>query len=167
MTPPSRLEIETNEIVAAANGASTNEEPHREIHAASVHLVRLDDVGVSESTPLLLKWVAYSASHPFGHALPLLRPVEREELEALKARVLDLEEVVARLLALTTDEEVIELRDVSKEEAKQKILAMFQSGETLFYSDLATRLRLDLPLVVEVCQELEQEGEIEVHADAI
>ena len=167
MTPPSRLEIETNEIVAAANGASTNEEPHREIHAASVHLVRLDDVGVSESTPLLLKWVAYSASHPFGHALPLLRPVEREELEALKARVLDLEEVVARLLALTTDEEVIELRDVSKEEAKQKILAMFQSGETLFYSDLATRLRLDLPLVVEVCQELEQEGEIEVHDDAI
>ena len=167
MTPPSRLEIETNEIVAAANGASTNEEPHREIHAASVHLVRLDDVGVSESTPLLLKWVAYSASHPFGHALPLLRPVEREELEALKARVLDLEEEVARLLALTTDEEVIELRDVSKEEAKQKILAMFQSGETLFYSDLATRLRLDLPLVVEVCQELEQEGEIEVHADAI
>ena len=167
MTPPSRLEIETNEIVAAANGASTNEEPHREIHAASVHLVRLDDVGVSESTPLLLKWVAYSASHPFGHALPLLRPVEREELEALKARVLDLEEEVARLLALTTDEEVIELRDVSKEEAKQKILAMFQSGETLFYSDLATRLRLDLPLVVEVCQELEQEGEIEVHDDAI
>ena len=167
MTPPSRLEIEANEIVAAANGASTNEEPHREIHAASVHLVRLDDVGVSESTPLLLKWVAYSASHPFGHALPLLRPVEREELEALKARVLDLEEEVARLLALTTDEEVIELRDVSKEEAKQEILAMFQSGETLFYSDLATRLRLDLPLVVEVCQELEQEGEIEVHADAI
>ncbi len=167
MTPPSRLEIETNEIVAAANGASTNEEPHREIHAASVHLVRLDDVGVSESTPLLLKWVAYSASHPFGHALPLLRPVEREELEALKARVLDLEEEVARLLALTTDEEVIELRDVSKEEAKQEILAMFQSGETLFYSDLATRLRLDLPWVVEVCQELEQEGEIEVHADAI
>ena len=44
---------------------------------------------------------------------------------------------------------------------------MFQSGETLFYSDLATRLRLDLPWVVEVCQELEQEGEIEVHADAI
>ena len=167
MTPPSRLEIEANEIVAAANGASTNEEPHREIHAASVHLVRLDDVGVNESTPLLLKWVAYSASHPFGHALPLLRPVEREELEALKARVLDLEEVVARLLALTTDEEVIESRDVSKEEAKQEILAMFQSGETLFYSDLATRLRLDLPLVVEVCQELEQEGEIEVHADAI
>ena len=167
MTPPSRLEIEANEIVAAANGASTNEEPHREIHAASVHLVRLDDVGVSESTPLLLKWVASSASHPFGHALPLLRPVEREELKALKARVLDLEEEVARLLALTTDEEVIELRDVSKEEAKQEILAMFQSGETLFYSDLATRLRLDLPLVVEVCQELEQEGEIEVHADVI
>ena len=65
----------------------------------------------------------------------------------------------------TTDEEVIELRDISKEEAKQEILAMFQSGETMFYSDLATRLQLDLPLVVEVCQELEQEGEIEVYAD--
>ena len=91
----------------------------------------------------------------------------RDELEESKVRVLDLEEVVARLLALAADEEVIELRDIPKEEAKQEILAMFQSGEILFYSDLATKLRLDLPLVVEICQELGQEGEIEVHSDAI
>ena len=86
-----------------------------------------------------------------------IRPVTRDELE----------EGVARLRALAGDEEVIELRDISKEEAKRELLAMFQSGETLFYSDLATRLRLDLHLVVEICQELGQEGEIEVHADAI
>ncbi len=91
----------------------------------------------------------------------------RDELEESKVRVLDLEREVARLLALAADEEAIELRDIPKEEAKQEILAMFQSGETLFYSDLATKLRLDLPLVVEICQELGQEGEIEVHSDAI
>ncbi len=114
----------------------------------------------------LLAGRAYSAIFAFRYTIPSVRPVARDELEELKVRILDLEEV-ARLRALAADEEVIELRDISKEEAKQEILATFQSGETLFYSDLAARLRLDLPLVVEVCQELEQEGEIEVHADAI
>lgn len=167
MTPPNRLEIETNEIVAAAIGASTFDEPRGEMFVASEHLIPFGNIGVSASTPLLLTWVASTAIHGFGDAPPLLRPVARDELEELKVRVLYLEEEVARLLALAVDEEVIELRDISKEEAKQEILAMFQSGETMFYSDLATRLRLDLPLVVEVCQELEEEGEIEVHADAI
>ena len=166
MTPPSRLEIETNEIVAAASGASTSDDPPSGMHGASDHLIRLDDGGVSESTPLMLTWVASSAIYHFGDAPPLLRPVARDELEELKARVLYLEEEVARLLALAADEEIIELRDIPREEAKQEILEMFQSGETLFYSDLATSLRLDLPLVVEACQELQLEGEIEVHADA-
>ena len=166
MTPPSRLEIETNEIVATAIGASTRDELRGEMHAASDELIRLVDVGPKESTLIQLMFVASSAIHDLGHAPPLWRPVARDELEELKIRVLDLEEEVVRLLTLATDEEIIELRVISREEAKQEILAMFQSGETLFYSDLATRLRLDLPLVVEVCQQLEQEGEIEVNADA-
>ena len=116
----------------------------------------------------LLAGRAYSAIFASRYTIPSVPPMARDEPEELKIRVLDLEEVAARLLALAAaDEEVIELRDISKEAAKEEILAMFQSGETLFYSDLATKLRLDLPLVVEICQELGQEGEIEVHADAI
>ncbi len=87
--------------------------------------------------------------------------------QQLKDRVAALEAEVAELRSSLTDGEVIELRTISRKEAKQEILNLFQSGETLYYSDLAERLRIDLPLVVEICQELEKEGEIEVNADAI
>ena len=65
----------------------------------------------------------------------------------------------------TLAEDVIVLRSISREEAKQEISELFLSGDTLFYSDIAARLQLDLPLVVEICHELQQEGEIEVDAD--
>ena len=87
--------------------------------------------------------------------------------QQLKDRVAALEAEVAELRASLTDEEVIELRTITREDAKQEILDLFQSGETLYYSDLAKGLRIDLPLVVEICQELGKEGEIEVDADAI
>ncbi len=88
-------------------------------------------------------------------------------IQQLKDRVAALEAEVAEPRASLRDEEVIELRTISREDAKQEILDLFQSGETLYYSDLAKRLRIDLPLVVEICQELGKEGEIEVDADAI
>ena len=59
------------------------------------------------------------------------------------------------------------MRSITRDQAKQEILELFQSGETLFFSDIAKRLNIDLPLVVEICQELREEGEIEVDADAI
>ena len=89
------------------------------------------------------------------------------EIQQLKDRVAALEEEVAELRASLADEEVIELRTNSMKEVKQEILDLFQSGETLFYSNVAKRLRIDLPLVVEICQELEKEGEIEIDADAM
>lgn len=89
------------------------------------------------------------------------------EIEQLRARVATLEEKVQALEFSIVDKEVIVLRTLTKEEAKREIQELFQSGETLFYSDIARRLRIDLPLVVDLCQELEEEGEIEVDANAI
>jgi Mn-dependent DtxR family transcriptional regulator len=74
---------------------------------------------------------------------------------------------VSQLKAPPSDEQVIALRNITREQARQEILKLFQSGETLFFSDIAERLRIDLPLLVEICQELYEEGEIEVDADAI
>ena len=54
------------------------------------------------------------------------------------------------------------MKTVDKDQAKAEILELFRSGETLYYSDIARRLRLDLPLVVEISQELMEAGEIEV-----
>ena len=64
------------------------------------------------------------------------------------------------LKASVPGEEVIVLRTISRKQAKREIKELFQSGETLYYSDIAERLRIDLPLVVEICQELGSEGEI-------
>lgn len=89
------------------------------------------------------------------------------EIEQLKVKVAALEQEVARLKSATQDEPVIVLRSVTREQAKQEILELFQSGETLFYSDIARRLGLDLPQVVEICEELRDAGEIEVDADAV
>ena len=90
----------------------------------------------------------------------------RLAIEKLEARVTELEEEVQNLRA-AAQEEVVVLRTVSREQAKMEIRELFQSGETLFYSDIARRLSIDLPLVVEICQELEEEGEIQVDANAI
>lgn len=91
----------------------------------------------------------------------------RTEIEQLKARVSALEEEVERLRALGGASEVIMLRTISKEEAKQEIRALFEAGGTWYYSDIAKHLRLELSEVVELCQELEQEGDIWVDANAI
>lgn len=59
--------------------------------------------------------------------------------------------------------QTVVLRTVPREQAKQEILDLFKnSKETLFYSDVAQRLGLDLQQVVELCNELENEGHIGV-----
>lgn len=89
------------------------------------------------------------------------------EIEQLKARVAALEEEVLTLKASIPDQQVIMLRTISREQAKQEILELFQSGGTWYYDEIVHRLGIDLPLVVELCQELKNEGEIEVDANAI
>ena len=89
-----------------------------------------------------------------------------EEIDALKRRVAVLNKEV-KALRDSIQQDVIVLRTISREQAKQDIQELFRSRETLFYSDIARHLRLELPLVVELCQELKQEGDIEVDADVI
>ncbi len=89
------------------------------------------------------------------------------ELEALRARVASLEQEVAGLKAQVSGEEVVVLRTITREQAKQEVQELLATGETLYYSDIARRLRIDLPQVVELCQELEQEGAITVDGNAV
>jgi alpha-ketoglutarate-dependent taurine dioxygenase len=86
------------------------------------------------------------------------------EVEHLKQKVATLEQEVAQLKATVPEESVIVLRSITRDQAKQEMLELFQAGETLFYSDIARRLRIDLPVVVEVCHELIEEGEIGIDA---
>lgn len=55
------------------------------------------------------------------------------------------------------------LRAIPRSQARDEILALFkESARTLYYSDVAQQLNLDLELVVELCNELEGEGRIGV-----
>ena len=86
---------------------------------------------------------------------------EQSEIGALKARVAVLEEQVARLEEDSAPK-VIELREVTKDEAKAEIIDLFATGETFYYSDIFERLRIDYEMVVDICSELQQEGAIGV-----
>jgi len=51
----------------------------------------------------------------------------------------------------------IELRRLTKDQARAEIIDLFQSGETLYYSDIVQRLGIDIEDVIEICRELETE----------
>lgn len=85
----------------------------------------------------------------------------------------DLKDVTSRIDAvekqisdLAGEERIIVLREITKEEAKDEIRDLFRTGKVLYYSDIAEELRIDLELVVEICQELKGEGEIELSDDS-
>ena len=95
---------------------------------------------------------------------------QENKIVMLESRVATLEEEVEALKRSATeasDDNIVLLRTISRDAASQEIRELFASGETLFYSDIARRLRIDLPLVVEICQELQNEGEIGLDDDAI
>jgi dCTP deaminase len=59
--------------------------------------------------------------------------------------------------------QTVVLRSIPREQAKQEILDLYKKERgPLFYSDVASRLSLDLEVVLELCNELENEGEIGV-----
>ena len=78
-----------------------------------------------------------------------------------------IEERLAAIEKAYPSEKVIVLRELSKEQAETEVLRLFSTGRTLYYSDIAEELRLDLALVVEICNELESRGKVQVVDDNI
>jgi len=86
---------------------------------------------------------------------------------ALLERVEFLEQRLAAMEALLPNEKVIILREITKEDAEKEIRELFSKGDTLYYSDIAERLRLDLDLVVDICNELQRRGEVKINDNAL
>lgn len=62
--------------------------------------------------------------------------------------------------------EVIEIREVSREQAKAEITELFDKTKPpLYYSDIMDQLGIEAELVVEICQELIEEGVIGLDAN--
>ena len=91
----------------------------------------------------------------------------RQHIDALSRRIHELEQRLVRLEEVVPEEKIVILREVPREQAEREIRALFTAGETLYYSDIAERLGLDLELVVEICRRLQEQGEIEVSGDLL
>jgi len=84
----------------------------------------------------------------------------QEELKLTKQRLLELESRIS-------GEKVIVIREITREEAKKEIRQLFLTGRTLYYSDIAEELKLDLKLVVDICREFQENKEIGIDKDAL
>ena len=106
--------------------------------------------------------------HPVRHS-PGYRSkpgVERlkKQVAILSARVAELERELESARNTESDN-IIVLRDITKEQARKEILEAFRVREPLDYVDLADTLTLDLSLILEVCDDLMEEGVIVFNDD--
>ncbi|MBA7678137.1 hypothetical protein ES703_86408 [subsurface metagenome] len=84
----------------------------------------------------------------------------QEELGRVKRKLAELENK-------PSGEEVMVVRDITKEEAKEEIRQLLKKGETLYFSDIADKLRLDLEMVVDICRELQDKKEIGIDEEVL
>ena len=63
--------------------------------------------------------------------------------------------------AMLSNMEIINLRDISIDEAKREILEYLKRKDIAYPSDIADELKLDLKTTVQAIKELWQEGKIE------
>jgi hypothetical protein len=82
------------------------------------------------------------------------------EVGELRTQVKQLEQLIRAIPQVQAQESGYELRTLSYEEAKKEIIDLFLTGRVLDYGAIATKLKLDLPLVVDICNQLEEEGKI-------
>ena len=97
--------------------------------------------------------------------LNYLGQIIREEIRLMEARVMqriDLLEqrIIESERSGVNSEEVILLRPIPREQAKEEIMKLLDESDKLYYSDIAEMLRLDLKEVVEIIEELEAEGKV-------
>lgn len=94
----------------------------------------------------------------FSYSIPS-SGIKEKEVSELRDRVKALEDRLAAI-EKEQDSKVILLRAISREDARTEILRLFEENqaEILDYGIIAERLQMDLQIVVDVCNELEQEG---------
>ena len=100
-------------------------------------------------------------SEKFDSFLESYSQQNKEAAEFNKALLTEMKKLVEHI-AVDRPRTVV-LRAISRKQAREEILQLFRESKgTLFYSDVAEQLNLDLELVVELCNELEKESAIGV-----
>ena len=88
----------------------------------------------------------------------------KELVASLTTRLIELEREVETTKAAQPDD-IIVIREISKEQARKEIIKSFEAGEPLDQADLADTLALEISLVIEVCNELIEEGVVVFYDD--
>ena len=70
-------------------------------------------------------------------------------------------EAIEDKIELVKGAEILQLRSMSKEQAKKEILKSIKGKERVWVSDIADELRLDLAFTFEIINELFREGKLE------
>ena len=115
-----------------------------------------------ESTPISFR-VVLSDSEVFAKSGLLEECLQlKMETTKLKAENISLKAKVVAMQATNSAERFQEFREIPRDQAKEEVRAFFKAhhGETIYPSDIMNTLSLDYNLVYEICEELEQEGEI-------
>ena len=106
--------------------------------------------------------------------MTLISENQIEIIQQLMGQVADLKERVSFLeseLARIRDNsvvEVVELREISREQAKEEIIELFGTTEgPIYFSDIEDQLGIEWELVVEICKELLDEGAIGLDDDTV
>jgi len=102
----------------------------------------------------------YFASYPSSNILEQENAQLKIENYSLRNKIKAIEEKIANIEIAIPKEETVVLRDVTKDQALKEIKNLFLSGRTLYYSDIAEELGLSLRVVVDICNELKENGEI-------
>lgn len=84
----------------------------------------------------------------------------RSENYMLQEKLRSIENRLSAIESHIPKEKVTILRDISYADAKKEIKEMFLKGKTLYYSDISQELGISLHTVVEICNELHENGEI-------
>ncbi len=111
-----------------------------------------------------VRWIgecAYGLSASVG--LPSVSYLAVENA-SLRQEIEHIKDMLSKIMDRIPEEKVIILQEMSREDAKQEIKRLFSEGKTLYYSDIAVELRLDLELIVDICNELQEQGEITIDA---
>ncbi len=59
-----------------------------------------------------------------------------------------------------TDIEIVTIQNISKRKAKKQVMDYFKKHKTAYVSEITENLRLDLELVIDILNELEEEGKL-------
>jgi len=136
-------------------GASSMDTVSDDVPTACYNLPTLDEWYNSSAVWNTFLGAPVEAIHYGEHMTALLQQnqVLMEQVTELEKRVLLLEENLP-------ETKVVVLQQASKEEAKCLVRQLFDGSRALYYSDIAQELGLELQTVVEICDELQAEGEI-------